>query len=738
MFPVLRYVPGVVLDPGIWARQTSSTWINFLLATLFLFHSSIIHILDFGYVPPSKASVPTLTDIFAAIYSLVYPPATYSPPPNYHCFLHTSTFSVCISEAAYTKITESVFTRPSVHDVVVLLTLWFLSLPAVADFALRAFKFYLEAAWPQAPHEEASTEIKDELRDLRDELKSYRDQTEKVLADNTCLSQALDVERAKMPIIREEIVALSSALKNVTAREREAAATLAEAREAQRLAVFASAERQESLRAKVTERERQVDATQARLTQTRLNVKTLKDTLAAEEVEAAEARHNESLAAEAKLAEVQAAFHHAALAFESTIADLEGERHRIRDEAARLEAVALDTRIEHDLARAQATLQIEVAEDELAQLIEAERVLGIKKSSAQHEYEMLLLQVSSIKVAIRDAEVDDAVNEAALFDDSARAEQQRADALEEEVVGLEAAVRDAVAQYEAVQCSLKSSIAEHRSHMTACTEERESTRQQLQFLENWVAADQKELDALQAEVASLPAEIARMASEHEENVQQLDWRITQVSEGWATEKAALEQLQAGLAKVQVAQEEEDCRHRLAVRTYHQSQAVDEAFTDDLMRTIDTQKHPLAALEARYAELKAEQDAVDAAQTKLDATLADLAEANDDLAARDAEIVTLTVELAEAARRQASFRDEVAGQKKLYAKRLEEVKEDSMMFRQRLVVEAKIQRAERARTMDRVKLREAAARMLVPGGPPPRKMGHGSSGLRDVTNVGFGC
>ena len=253
-----------------------------------------------------------------------------------------------------------------------------------------------------------------------------------------------------MPHFHEEIKALSSALENVTARENEAAVALAKAGGAERLTALAIAEREESLKAEVTESERQFDVALARLTQARLKVKVLKDTLVAEKAEAVEVRRHESAQAEAKLLEAQALFDQTVSAFETTIVSLEEERCRLRDEAAHLEAIAQSSHQEHELARAEATLQFEVAQDELARLSAAERTLEAKKRSAQREYDALLLQVSSAKAAVRDAETNDTFDEAALLAsiaDDHRADEQRADALEEEVAGLEAALRDAVARY---------------------------------------------------------------------------------------------------------------------------------------------------------------------------------------------------------------------------------------------------------------------------------------------------
>ena len=131
MFPVLHHIPDVLLDPGTWARRAWSIATTFFLSILILFHSSLIYILDFGCAPPTpNISVPTFADLFAIIRDLVYPlPGAWGTyPPGYRCIPHTltSTFPVCVSDATYADLT-SVFTPPSVHDVVVILVLWTLS-----------------------------------------------------------------------------------------------------------------------------------------------------------------------------------------------------------------------------------------------------------------------------------------------------------------------------------------------------------------------------------------------------------------------------------------------------------------------------------------------------------------------------------------------------------------------------------------------------------------------------------
>lgn len=527
--------------------------------------------------------------------------------------------------------------------------------------------------------------------------------------------------------IRVEIASLSSSLKEVQRREATSSAELESQMKAKRDSDFAAVKRQDTLRAELASHDLQLDDARAHMAN-------LLATLDTAKLEAAAAKQFESQTAEAQLAEAQAMFDVTGLAFECTLSDLEDTNSRLHAELEHLKTDAKVTQDTDNAALDDILCRLELADNALRQLRDEEADLDATQSSVDRKQESLLLKVSTVKAAILDATYEQATAEAALLGSSLdyhRADLQVAGALEKEVAELEDALRDAVTVQDGLRGSLEFTVVEHGLHTEYCDKERDATVQQLQFLEAWVATDQATVDTLAHEASSLPSDIAFMRQKFEEERKGLSCRLSQITQGYTAEDARLKELKPKLDEALTAHAKEKFCHRQAVLSYHRCQDLDESFADDLIRVIDERKLRIEVLEARHAALQGAQNMLDDAQHKLDATMTDIVDVDEDISDTHAETVLLTAQLADAKLRMHAFRREVEGQEKAYTKKLNELKEDSATLRQRIPFEGKIHRAERSRTLDRVKLREAAVHILSPAGMAPEFAGRMGMGCRDM-------
>lgn len=332
------------------------------------------------------------------------------------------------------------------------------------------------------------------------------------------------------------------------------------------------------------------------------------------------------------------------------------------------------------------------------------------------EHAQLLDEASRLNDPLSKATDDDTIFHALLLMNASEYNSNIAEnsaALEQDIAEYDTALKETFEQYTSLLESLEFSTVEHRLHMELCTNHREPTVSQTQFLEKWVSDNQVAVDALGEEAASLSIEMFGKRTQYEEELQGLSWRLSQVSQGYAGEETRLAKITENLEELDTQRKKESHIHRLAVKSYQLNQRMEASHTESLEETISEQDVWIAEGESWYGNFGGDSTTLYDSHRKLDAVTTDLSDIAQEMAAKDAEIEQLTGEVAEAERTTHSFHCEVAGQQAVFDQKIAEITERNNTFRQRIVTEEKIHRAVYVSIRDRSNLAEAAIQILSP-------------------------